>query len=139
MEDFALKQDNVRIQNKIYGFEKLALDESQPVYRRSGLYGLSAISVALLKTKNESFFEQIVQTVVIRLEDRDPKVQVAACEAIFNVIKNYREVVLKSKFFEKIFDTTISLIGSSFVEVREFAKKVDDKIKDTVFACLTMK
>lgn len=80
-----------------------------------------------------------MQTIVLKLDDRDPKVQVAACEAIFNVIKNYREAILKSKFFEKIFDTTITLIGSNLVEVREFAKKVDDKIKDTVFACLTMK
>jgi hypothetical protein len=28
IEDFASKGDTVRIQNKIYGFEKLALDES---------------------------------------------------------------------------------------------------------------
>ena len=65
--------------------------------------------------------------------------QVAACESIFNVIKNYREVILKSRFFEKIFDLTIYLIGSPNQEVRDFAKKVDDKIKDTVFACLTIK
>lgn len=63
----------------------------------------------------------------------------AACESIFNVIKNYREIILKSRFFEKIFDLTIYLIGSPSQEVRDFAKKVDDKIKDTVFACLTMK
>lgn len=63
----------------------------------------------------------------------------AACESIFNVIKNYREIILKSRFFEKIFDLTIHLIGSPSQEVRDFAKKVDEKIKDTVFACLTMK
>ena len=73
------------------------------------------------------------------MEDKDAKVQVAACESIFNVIKNYREAILKSRFFEKIFDTTIMLIGNSNQEVREYAKKVDDKIKDTVFACLTLK
>lgn len=53
-----------------------------------------------------------MQTIVLKLEDKDLKVQVAACESIFNVIKNYREAILKSRFFEKIFDTTIMLIGS---------------------------
>jgi hypothetical protein len=76
---------------------------------------------------------------MMKMEDKDSKVQVAACESIFNVIKNYRETILKSRFFEKIFDTTIMLIGSQNQEVREYSKKVDDKIKDTVFACLTMK
>lgn len=126
------------------------MDESQIVYRRSGLYGLAAIAVAVYRSgvssnllifgqKNDAFFELIVQTIVLKLEDKDTKVQVAACESIFNVIKNYREIILKSRFFEKIFDLTIYLIGSHNQEVRDFAKKVDDKIKDTVFACLTMK
>ena len=65
--------------------------------------------------------------------------QLAACDAIFNILKNYREAVLRNKYFEKIFDYTITLISSPTAEVREFAKKVDDKIKDTVFACLTTK
>ena len=36
--------------------------------------------------------------------DRDPKVQLAACDAIFNILKNYRETVLQNKFFDRIFD-----------------------------------
>lgn len=39
----------MKIQNKVYGFERLALDENREIYRRGGLYGLSAISVALYK------------------------------------------------------------------------------------------
>ena len=73
------------------------------------------------------------------MEDKDVRVQVAACESIYNVIKQYRPIMLGSKFFEKIFDVTIQLLGNHNQEVRDFAKKVDDKIKDTVFACLTMK
>ena len=71
--------------------------------------------------------------------DRDPKVQLAACEAIFNILKNYRESILQNKFFDRIFDSVITLISSPHAEVRDFAKKVDEKIKDTVFACLTTK
>lgn len=50
--------------------------------------------------------------IITKFDDKDSKVQVAACEAIFNVIKNYREHLLKSKYFEKIFDSTITLIGN---------------------------
>lgn len=71
--------------------------------------------------------------------DKDAKVLLAACDAMHTIIKNYREAVLRSKHFERIFDAIITLISSSNAEVREFAKKVDDKIKDTVFACLTTK
>ena len=71
--------------------------------------------------------------------DQDPKVSVAACDAIFNIIKCYREEVLKSRQFDAIFNNIITLIGSPNNEVKEFAKKVDEKIKDTVFACLSTK
>ena len=63
----------------------------------------------------------------------------AACDAIFNITKCYREEVLKSRHFDAIFNHVITLIGSSNTEVKEFAKKVDEKIKDTVFACLSTK
>jgi len=64
---------------------------------------------------------------------------VAACDAIFNITKCYREDVLKSEQFDAIFNNIIILIGSQNAEVKEFAKKVDEKIKDTVFACLSTK
>jgi hypothetical protein len=37
---------------------------------------------------------------------RDPetKVQLAACDAIFNIIKNYKELVLQNKDFTRIFE-----------------------------------
>ena len=64
---------------------------------------------------------------------------VAACDAIFNITKCYREDVLKSRQFDAIFNNIITLIGSPDQAVRDFAKKVDEKIKDTVFACLSTK
>jgi hypothetical protein len=78
--------------------------------------------------------------------DQDPKVQIAACDAIYNITKCYREEVLKNRQFASIFSNIITLIGtstqqenSSVSEVRSYAKKVDEKIKDTVFACLSTK
>lgn len=81
----------------------------------------------------------IVRTIVAKMEDKNEKVSLAACESIYNVIKVYRLVILQSHFFEKIFELNISLIGSPSKDVSDFAKKVDEKIKDTVFACLTTK
>jgi len=46
---------------------------------------------------------------------------------------------LKSRQFDAIFYNIITLIGTNHPEVRDFAKKVDEKIKDTVFACLSTK
>ena len=72
-------------------------------------------------------------------QDKDSKVQLAACEAIYNVIKNYREEVLKNELFDPIFGYIITLISSPVEDVKKFAMKVDEKIKDTVFACLSTK
>ena len=58
---------------------------------------------------------------------------------MYNIIKSYREEVLKSSLFDRIFTNIIQLISSSNQEVCEYAKKVDEKIKDTVFACLSTK
>ncbi len=63
----------------------------------------------------------------------------AACDAIFNILKNYRELVLQNKDFTKIFEQVITLIAGPNAEVRDFAKKVDDKMKDTILGCLNSK
>lgn len=68
--------------------------------------------------------------------DRDPKVQLAACDAMFNIIKICKEAILQSKDFLKVFDEVIDLITDVNSEVREWAKKVDDLLKDVVYASL---
>lgn len=39
--------------------------------------------------------------------DTDPKVQLAACDAIFSILKAYRELVLQNKDFTRIFEQII--------------------------------
>jgi hypothetical protein len=68
--------------------------------------------------------------------DRDPKVQLAACDSMFNIIKICKEAILQSKDFLKVFDEVIDLITDVNSEVREWAKKVDDLLKDVVYASL---
>jgi hypothetical protein len=62
-----------------------------------------------------------------------------ACDAIFNTIKIYRELVLQNKLFIRIFEQVITLIAGNNQDVRDFAKKVDEKLKDTVLMCLNTK
>ncbi len=71
--------------------------------------------------------------------DNDAKVQQSACDSCFNILKAYKELVLQNKDFLKIFEQIITLISGPNQEVREYAKKVDDKIKDTVLGCLNSK
>ena len=47
IEELAAKGDMEAIKIKVFGFTKLTEDFSQAAYRRAGLYGLSAIGVAL--------------------------------------------------------------------------------------------
>ena len=77
--------------------------------------------------------------IVNAFRDNDFKVQAASCDAIYNVLKTHRELVLQNKDFNRIFEQVISLIAGPSAEVRDFAKKVDDKIKDTVLGCLNSK
>lgn len=83
--------------------------------------------------------ENLITPIVNAFRDTDPKVQLAACDAIFNILKTYRELVLQNKDFNRIFEQVITLIAGPNAEVRDFAKKVDDRIKDTVLGCLNTK
>lgn len=83
--------------------------------------------------------DSLIQPIVSSLRDSDPRVQMTACDAIFNTIKIYRELVLQNKLFIRIFEQVITLIAGNNQDVRDFAKKVDEKLKDTVLMCLNTK
>lgn len=153
IEDYVNRGEMDAIKLKIDLFKKLTEDFSQAAYRRAGLYGLSAVGVALFQRnvslsiilsfiavqKKTQFLEQLINPIVNSFRDNDTKVQLAACDAIFNILKSYRELVLQNKDFTRIFEQVITLIAGSNQEVRDFAKKVDDRIKDTVLGCLNSK
>ena len=69
-------------------------------------------------------------------KDKDVKVQQAACDAMFNIIKICKEAILKDKVFV-IFDAVIDLIADFHSEIKEWAKKVDDLLKDVVYNSLS--
>lgn len=70
-------------------------------------------------------------------KDKDVKVQQAACDAMFNIIKICKEAILQDKQFFEIFDEIIDLISDFHSEIKDWAKKVDDLLKDVVFTSLS--
>lgn len=55
---------------------------------------------------------------------------------MFNIIKVFKEGIVRTKEFFKIFDGIIEMVCDLNGEVREWAKKVDDLLKDVVYGCL---
>ena len=71
------------------------------------------------------------------LRDKDVKVQLAACDAIFNIMKICKEAILRYKHFLDIFHEVINLIATTMSnDVKDHSKKVDDLLKDVVYRSL---
>lgn len=116
IEEFVNRNEMDAIKMRIDQFKKLTEDFGQAAFRRAGLYGLSAVGVALYQRnvsstqpnlylqKKTQFLESLISPIVNAFRDTDPKVQSAACDAIFNILKSYRELVLQNKDFTRIFE-----------------------------------
>ena len=123
---------------RILYFSQLTQEMANITNRRSGLFGLSFVGMAIYQKLRVSalkvfiscayiiqqndkllheavvkFLDDMIAPIVHCLQpDQDPKVQIAACDAIFNITKCYREEVLKNRHFDAIFNNIITLIGS---------------------------
>ena len=82
--------------------------------------------------------DKILPPITRSFGDKDIKVQQAACDAMFNIVKSCKESILRYKHFLDIFGRIIDLIGTSVAstDVKEYAKKVDDQLKDVVYRSL---
>lgn len=71
-------------------------------------------------------------------KDKEMKVQQAACDALFNIIKIVKEAILRDRdTFQRIFNSVIDLIYARENEITEWAKKVDDLLKNQVYTALS--
>ena len=86
------KQDQAIVE-KIASFT-LCTKEEVLMRKRAGLYGISVITVALYQKGASKYLEDLVRPVIEALSDREIKVQQAACDALFNIIKIVRETIL---------------------------------------------
>lgn len=101
------------------------------------MYGLSVIAVTLYQKKDVENLDKILKPVIKCFNDKDQKVQLAACDAMFNIVKTCKEAILRYKYFLDIFDRIIGLIGTTLSnDVKDFSKKVDDLLKDVVYRSL---
>ncbi len=77
-------------------------------------------------------------------KDKDFRVQQAACDALFNIIKIVREAILDNKeIFKSIFDSVIDMMydntnsKSQDADLKDWAKSVDDLLKNQVYNALS--
>jgi hypothetical protein len=56
---------------------------------------------------------------------------------MFNIIKICKDAILLDKQFFEIFDEIIDLIQDFHSEIKDWAKKVDDLLKDAVYSSLS--
>ena len=95
------------------------------------------IAVTLFNKKQTEHLDKILPPVIKSLDDKEPKVLLAACDAIFNIVKICKEAILRYKHFLDIFDKIVGLISTTISnDVKEHSKKVDDLLKDTVYRSL---
>lgn len=127
-----LNQDDEGIKRKINAFKNMIELEDNPQRRRSGLYGISVIAIALYQKKFFSYINKMIPPVLNALNDKDVKVQHAACDAIYNMIKICNQAILNSDQFLSIFKTVINLSNYPNPEVKEYSRKVDELLKDVV-------
>ena len=113
-------------------------ERDNPQKRRQGLYGLSVIAVTLFNKRHQGeHLDKILPPVIKSLKDKDVKVQLAACDAIFNIMKICKEAILRYKHFLDIFHEIINLIATTMSnDVKDHSKKVDDLLKDVVYRSL---
>ena len=112
-------------------------ERDNPNRRRSGLYGLTAIAGTLYQSRKVECLAKILPPIIKALNDKDHKVQLAACDAMFNIVKTWKEATLRYRGFLEIFDNIVGLIGTTLSnEVKDYSKKVDDLLKDVVYRSL---
>jgi len=74
-------------------------EKDNPQKRRSGLYGLSVIAVTLYNKRQVEHLDKLLPPVIKSFHDKDQKVQLAACDAMFNIVKICKEAILRYRNF----------------------------------------
>lgn len=142
IEDLMRANNQEAIKQKIKAFDLCTKEDGNAMRKRAGLYGISVITVALYQKGATQYLQQLIDPVMGAFKDNDTRVQQAACDALFNIIKIVREAILdKQEIFKKIFDGIINLIIDSATttdkDIVEWAKSVDDLLKNQVYNALS--
>ena len=102
-----------------------------PNHRKGGCTALAASAVGLQAEKNlKAFIFPIMAPVIKTLEDSDSTVAYHACEAIYNITKAGRSLVLE--LFSGLFDGMCNLYSVQDSELHAAATCLDNLLKDIV-------
>jgi len=104
----------------------------QPNFRKGGLIGLSAVTIALLDQAG-AFINKLLPPVLRCFLDQEARVRYYACEALYNMTKVVRGQILL--FFNEVFDGLCKLFADADVDVRSAAQLLDRLVKDVVTEC----
>ncbi|CAI2386687.1 unnamed protein product [Moneuplotes crassus] len=143
------KQASIELTEKVYSLNSereiynlikyftFHVDDDTAQKRRIGLYGISSIAVGLYKEDPlTDFCNCLVQPVLVALGDREPKVQLAACDTMFNILKIYREKVLFDLEFPETFDKIVSVVSNPNNDVKDWGRKLVEFLEEIVYGAL---
>ncbi|OQV15099.1 Protein VAC14-like protein [Hypsibius exemplaris] len=129
MKDYVLNGNTAMIQKliKVLAQDLTLSDNSN--YRKGGLIGLAAASIALGK-QIRSYIPQIIQPVLSCFNDSDSRIRYFACEALYNVVKVARDAAMP--YFSEVFDVLSKLCADSDTNTKNGAELLDRLVKDVV-------
>lgn len=107
-----------------------------PQRRRTGLYGLSSIAVALYQKGKSDYLDLLLNPVMSAFSDKEPKVQLAACDAMFNILKVCKEDIIFDKNFPTTFDRIVSVVSYPNNDVKDWGRKLVEQLEDIVYGAL---
>eukprot|EP00041_Stephanoeca_diplocostata_P035645 m.1264809 g.1264809 ORF g.1264809 m.1264809 type:complete len:687 (+) comp24736_c0_seq16:173-2233(+) len=105
--------------------------KTNPNARKGGLMALSAVTIALADHVDgilPRHLDRIVPTVLSSFSDPDSSVRYSACEALYNIAKVARQMMLP--YIDQIFDILARLVADTNDEAQNGAGLLDRLFKD---------
>lgn len=131
IKNFIEANKESEIVNKIKFFNTNLSDPGSQ-QKKIGLYGLTSIAIALYDEQWERLIDKIIGPILECCEDREYKVQLVACDSLYNIINAGKEQILQNKNFLKIFKKLVDLVADPHSEVKENALKLVQELQDIV-------
>lgn len=133
-----LANEQSKIKEPVKQIIRLLVDEytysQSSNYRKGGLIGLAAASIALMDETNH-YLTTLLPPVLKCFTDSEARVRYYACEALYNITKVARGHILL--FFNEIFDNLCRVYSDPDVDVTNGAQLLDRLLKDVVTECET--
>eukprot|EP01048_Picozoa_sp_COSAG05_P014883 COSAG05_NODE_1730_length_4187_cov_126.370841_2_plen_656_part_00 len=105
-------------------------ESPQANFRKGGLIGLAATTVALANMDSSDYLKRLVPPVLKCFADPDSRVRYYACESLYNIAKVARAQIIE--FFNDLFDGLCSLSADPDPNVKNGAQLLDRLVKDIV-------